>query len=132
MPGRAVVAGRVAPGRVVAAADVAAGLAHAQVHPLHALGEAFLAAGEGLWNLQDLDLVEVGATGHGQRLPGRQHAMARSACSALSGPAGHGDAPVARSPSSSSASERRHSSGSTSLVNSATAPVIRLTSSTSS
>jgi len=56
-----IVRGRVAVGGVVAAADVAALQADAQVQPLAAAGEAVLAAGDGLGQLGDQDLVEVAA-----------------------------------------------------------------------
>ena len=50
-------------GRVVAAADVAALEADAQVQPAAAGGQAVLAAGDGLGQLEDLDVVEVRAVG---------------------------------------------------------------------
>src|SRR3954452_7174534 len=61
---RAGVGGGVLVGRVVAAADVPARQADAQVQPLAAGGEALLAAVDGLRELGDRDLVEVGAVLH--------------------------------------------------------------------
>src|SRR4051812_49643082 len=57
-------------GGAVAAADVAAALAHAQVDPAPADGEAVLAAGDLGGQVEDGDLVEVGAGGHGGAPPG--------------------------------------------------------------
>src|SRR3954452_18756775 len=56
--------GREAAERVVAAADVAAGLAHPQVDPAPTGREALLAPLDGLGQLEDLYGVEVGAGGH--------------------------------------------------------------------
>src|SRR4051794_36384091 len=59
-----VMGGGVFADRVVAAADVAAGLAHPQVHPLHPLFQALLATGHLVRELEELDRVEVGALSH--------------------------------------------------------------------
>jgi hypothetical protein len=64
MPARRVMGCRVTAGRVVAAADVAACLTHAQVNPLRAAGQALLAAGNRLGKLEMFNRVEVGAAGH--------------------------------------------------------------------
>ncbi len=69
MPARGVMGGGVAPRRVVAAADVAAGLAHAQVDPARALGQALLAARDGVGELEALDRVEMRAGGHQVMVP---------------------------------------------------------------
>ena len=61
MPVRVGVLARVAVRRRVAAADLAAGHAHPEVHPAAAGGEAVLATGDRLRQLQDPDLVRVGA-----------------------------------------------------------------------
>src|SRR3954447_26682701 len=50
--------------RGVAAADLAARLAHAQVDPLVARLQALLAAGDVGGGVEQLDLVEMGALGH--------------------------------------------------------------------
>ena len=50
--------------RAVAAADVPAGLAHAQVHPPATGFQALLAAGDLGGRLEELDLAEVRADGH--------------------------------------------------------------------
>ena len=55
MTGLLVVSGGVLARRVVAAADVAAGLTHAQVDPLRALRQALLAAGDLGRGVEDLD-----------------------------------------------------------------------------
>src|SRR4051794_10484959 len=65
VPRGVVVRGRVAIGRGVAAADVPALQADAQVHPAAARGEAVLAAVHGVGQLAQEDVVEVGAGGHG-------------------------------------------------------------------
>ena len=57
------VAAGVAVGRVVAAADVAALQADAQVQPHAALAQAVLAAVDGLGELGDVDGVQMGADG---------------------------------------------------------------------
>jgi len=64
MPARRVMGGRVTAGRVVAAADVPARLAHAQVDPLRAGGQALPAAGDRLGELEAFYRVEVGAASH--------------------------------------------------------------------
>src|SRR6185295_3351160 len=61
MAGRGMVGGRVPAGRVVAAADVPALLAHAQVDPLHALREALLATGDLSRGVEVPDRLEMGA-----------------------------------------------------------------------
>jgi transcription elongation factor GreA len=66
MPGGIVVRGRVFARRVVAATDVAAGLAHPQVDPLHAELQALLAAGDLRREIEMLDRVEMCA-GRGRR-----------------------------------------------------------------
>src|SRR3954470_5881903 len=58
------VGGGVFADRVVAAADVAAGLAHPQVHPLHALRQALLATRHLAREVEDLNRVEVRALSH--------------------------------------------------------------------
>src|SRR3954454_12076069 len=63
--GLAGVPGRVAVRGGVAAADLPAALAHAQMDPLAADLEALLAAGDVGGRLEELDLVEMGADGHG-------------------------------------------------------------------
>src|SRR5205807_78399 len=74
--GGAVVGGRVAVGRVVAAPDVAALLAHPQMHPPAPRLQAFLAARDLRRRLQVLDRVEVRARGHGPTLRlARLHAV---------------------------------------------------------
>jgi len=55
------VSGRVAAGRVVAAADVAAGEADPEVEPLAAVAQAVLAAVDGHRQLPQLDLVQMRA-----------------------------------------------------------------------
>src|SRR4051812_30678569 len=60
-------------GGAVAAADVSAALAHAQVDPAPADGEAVLAAGDLGGQVEDGDLVEVGAGRHGGWPPGLAH-----------------------------------------------------------
>jgi hypothetical protein len=62
--GLTVVGGGVFADRVVAAADVAAGLAHPQVDPLHALGEALLASRDLAREVEELNRVEVRALSH--------------------------------------------------------------------
>jgi hypothetical protein len=52
--------GRVLAFGVVAAADVAAGLAHPQVDPAHSQLQALLAAGDLVREVQVLDRIEVG------------------------------------------------------------------------
>ena len=59
-----VVRGRMTSRRAVAAADVPAGLAHPQVHPSPAAGQALLAAGDLGWQLEQLHLIDVAAHGH--------------------------------------------------------------------
>ncbi len=59
-----VVRGRMTAGRAVAAADVTARLAHPQVHPPAAGGQALLAAGDLRRQLKQLDLIDVAARGH--------------------------------------------------------------------
>src|SRR4051794_14513348 len=66
------VRGRVAVGRAVAAADVAALEADAQVDPPRAHLQAVLAAVDGLRQLGDLDVLEVGADGHRDLSSGRR------------------------------------------------------------
>ena len=61
VPGRLVVGRRVFADRVVAAADVAAGLAHPQVDPPHPLRQALLAPRDLVRQVEVLDRVEVGA-----------------------------------------------------------------------
>jgi hypothetical protein len=60
-----VVRGRVPTGGVVAAADVPARLAHPEMDPAHALREALLAAAHLLGELENLDVFDMGARGHG-------------------------------------------------------------------
>jgi hypothetical protein len=60
----------VAIGRVVAAGDVTALEADPQMQPRVSLGEAVLAALDGLGELSDLDVVEMGALGHLKPLVG--------------------------------------------------------------
>src|SRR5438270_7401787 len=72
------VLGRVPVRRRVAAADLPAGLAHAQVHPAGADLQALLAAGDRLGQGRVLDLVEVAADAHANR---RTKASAVSATS---------------------------------------------------
>jgi hypothetical protein len=67
VPRRLVVRRRVFPLRVVAATDVAAGLAHPQVDPAHPQRQALLAAGDLLGQIEELNRVEMGA--FGGRLP---------------------------------------------------------------
>jgi hypothetical protein len=55
----ACVRGRMLAGGVVAAADVSARLAHAQVHPPTAAREALLAASDALGQLRELNAVEM-------------------------------------------------------------------------
>jgi transcription elongation factor GreA len=62
--GLAAVGGGVLALGVVAAADVAAGLAHPQVDPARSRGKALLAAGDLLGQLVELDIAVVGAAGH--------------------------------------------------------------------
>jgi hypothetical protein len=64
MPGRRVMGGRMAAWGVVAAADVPARLAHAQMNPARAGGQALLAAGNRLGELEAFDRVEVRAGSH--------------------------------------------------------------------
>src|SRR3954451_11108553 len=65
------VRGRVTVGRAVAAADVAALEADPQVDPLAAAGEAVLASVDGLGQLEDFHVVEMGAVlGHRGSLRG--------------------------------------------------------------
>ena len=52
---------RVFPLRVVAAADVAAGLAHPQMHPAHPERQALLAAVDLRWEVDHPDRIEMGA-----------------------------------------------------------------------
>lgn len=70
MPARHVVRRRVTAGRVVAAADVAARLAHAQVDPACAVGQAVLAAGNGFRELEAFYRVEVAAGSQGAMVAG--------------------------------------------------------------
>src|ERR1700730_5951046 len=66
------VRGRMAVGRVVAAADVAASEADPEVQPLAAVEQAVLAAVDGCRELAERDLVEVGAElAHPTRAAGR-------------------------------------------------------------
>lgn len=51
-------------GRVVAAADLSALQADAQMQPLTAGGQALLAAGDRLGQLGDPDVIEMGARSH--------------------------------------------------------------------
>jgi len=69
MPALAVMGGRVTAGGVVAAADVAARLAHPKVNPAGAFGQALLTTGDGLRELEVLDRVEVGADSHERIVP---------------------------------------------------------------
>src|SRR5829696_8798217 len=69
--------GRVAAGRVVAAADVPARLAHPQVDPAAAGREALLTAGDAVGDVEELDRVEVRAGGHGPMVAVRQAASER-------------------------------------------------------
>jgi hypothetical protein len=63
--GNAGVRGGVPVGGAVAAADVTARLAHAQVHPPTTAREALLAASNGFGQLRELDVVEMrAASGH--------------------------------------------------------------------
>src|SRR4029077_13706355 len=77
----------VAVGRGVAATDLAAGHAHAQVQPAAANGQAVLAAGDRGWKLGELDLVEMGANGfgHDSGLLGIQKLGTYGATSPMSG-----------------------------------------------
>jgi hypothetical protein len=59
MPARLVMGGRVTAGGVVAAADVPAGLAHAQVNPLRAARQALLASGDRIGELEAFYRVQV-------------------------------------------------------------------------
>jgi hypothetical protein len=54
--------------RVVAAADVAADLAHPQVLPAHSLSQALLATGDLGGELEVLDFPDVGAGGRDSTL----------------------------------------------------------------
>jgi hypothetical protein len=51
-------------GRVVAAADLAAGLTHPQMNPRASDLEAFFASELALGQIGALDLIQVGAIGH--------------------------------------------------------------------
>ena len=64
MPARRTMGSGVTARRVVATADVAARLAHPQVNPARAHGQALLAAGNRLGELEAFDRVEVAAGGH--------------------------------------------------------------------
>ena len=64
MPARRMMGGGVMARRVVATADVAARLAHPQMNPARAYGQAFLATGNRLGELEAFDRVEVAAGGH--------------------------------------------------------------------
>ena len=64
MRGRRMMGGGVMARRVVATADVAARLAHPQMNPARAYGQAFLATGNRLGELEAFDRVEVAAGGH--------------------------------------------------------------------
>ena len=94
MPALGVVRGRVAAGRVVAAADVAAGLAHAQVHPLRRRSPGTPRSRRRVGKLQDLDAVEVTTGGHpgmvaarvrrrARAAPARPHAASTRPCSSV-------------------------------------------------
>src|SRR5690349_7373390 len=67
--GRALMGGRVAVRRVVAATDVPALQADAEVQPLAPDAQAVLAAGDLRGQLAELDLVEVRADGHACTMP---------------------------------------------------------------
>jgi hypothetical protein len=58
-------------GRVVAAEDLPARHAHAEMDPAAADLQALLAAGNRLRQLRDVNLVEVSADGHGYALSAR-------------------------------------------------------------
>ena len=64
MPARRMMASGVTARRVVATADVAARLAHPQVNPARAHGQAFLATGNQLGELEAFYRVQVAAGGH--------------------------------------------------------------------
>ena len=64
MPARRMMGGGVTARRVIATADVAARLAHPQVNPARAHGQAFLATGNRLGELEAFYRVQVAAGGH--------------------------------------------------------------------